>query len=120
MFTRAKSHLACNLLFCRKAILATSWFHQTAVIATSPTYDYRLIYFLQLHFHQLTDLPRKKHSLLHLIHESFDPFHADATSSHTVSRPVKIPWISSIASHLVVPFSHAYQPIRIYFGHPFA
>ena len=88
---KAKSHLACNLWFCRKEILATSWLHQTAVIVTSPTYDYRLFDVLRLHFHQLKDVPGDNNSLLYLIHEVFDPFHADATSFPTVSRTVISP-----------------------------
>ena len=109
-----------NLWFHRKAILATSWFHQTAVITTSPTFDYRLFDVLRLQFYQLTDVTGKKNSFLHLIHESFDPFHTDATSFHTISRTVIIPRIASIASCFVVLFSPAYHPVQISFGHTFA
>ena len=115
-----QSYLACNLWFYRKAIFVTSWFHQTAVIAISTTFDYCLIDFLWLHFHQLTDVPGTRNSFLHPINESIDPFHAEATSSPTNSGTFIIPWIASIVSHLVVPFSPAYHPIQTSFGHPFA
>ena len=78
-----QSHLACNSWFRRKPILANSWFHRTAVIATSTTYDYRLIDFLRLQLSQLTAVPGKGNSLLHLIHEYVNPLHADDNYSPT-------------------------------------
>ena len=99
-----QSHLTC-----------TSWFHRIVVMATSTTYDYHLIvfFFLRLQFHQLTNVPGKENSLLHLIHDSVDPLHADTTSSSTVSGIFIIPWIASISSRLVVPIS-SYHPIQIF------
>ena len=143
-----QSHLVWNSWFCRKVILYTSWFHRTAAISTSTTYDYRLIDFLRLHFGQLTAVPGKVNSLIHLIHEYVYPFHAYATYSHTNSwngvtssnqhistkifhqtrfyvqlnsymRTIIIPWIASIASCLVVPV-YSFNPVQISLQHSFA